>query len=78
LPTFEDALVAAEESANLRLDGGWQIWVDINGGDVMGNGWCGLAFVRLPPRSESLLSNVTHQGLPLDQSVLVDADSEDV
>jgi hypothetical protein len=77
LASFKYAFVAAEKRANLRLDGGWQVRIDVNGSDVMGNSKGSLTFVRLPPRSESPLPDVAHQGLSLGQSMLIDADSED-
>jgi hypothetical protein len=78
LPSLKHALILAQEGTDFGLHPGWQVRADIDLGDVMNNGRRSLAFVCLPPRLESLLPNMTYQGLPLRPPMIVNVHAQRV
>ncbi len=78
LPSLKYALILTQEGTDFGLNPGWQVRADVNLGDVINIGRRSLSFVRIPPRSESLLPNMAYQGLPLRPPMIINVHAKRV
>ncbi len=78
LSPLEHAFMPAQKGTDFRLDQSRQVRIDVDFADIVRDGRGSLVFVRFSPCPESLLPNMTYQGLSLFTAVVVDANAEAV